>query len=167
MSFEGISTLLRDRVPSRTIAYPIAAQHLNATLEGVFPLSSIGLYFLYESSGQVNHYDPAKSRLERYPVLVVRRGLPEVMKPVLAGDLTDDGEARSILVFPVKVRLKQRVGDALKKQGMRPLIRWFSAKCASDTVQRPLVLLYDEATSSIAAKFAEDWDGREIERFYS
>jgi len=166
VSSEGISTLLRDRIPSRTIAYPTAAPPLNAALEDVFPLGSVALYFLYESSAQVTYYDPAKSTLERYPVLVVRRGLPEVMKPVLAGDLEDDPEARSILVFPVKVRLKQRVADALRKQGMRPLVRWFSAKSAPGTVQRPLVLLYDEPTSGIVAKFAEDWDGTPIERRY-
>jgi len=161
-----ISTLLRDRVPTRTIAYPIAASAFHQALDGVIALDHIGLFFLYDSAAQVSYYDPAKSQSEQYPVLVVRRGLPELTASFFVGDLADDSEARSILVFPVKARMKAKVGQALKQQGIRPLVRWFQAKCAPDQVQRPLVLIYDQPGDRILAKFAEEWSGPEVDRYY-
>ena len=166
MSSGEISILLRDRVPSRTIVYPIGAPHLNRELENVVALKDVALFFLYDSSAQVNYYDPAKSKLERYPILVVRQGLPEVTASVLAGDLAENPDVRSILVFPVKARLKQKVVEAIREQGIRPIVRWFSARPTPGSVQRPLVLIYDEAAQRVTAKFAEDWDGSELDRRY-
>ena len=149
MSVAEISTLLRDRVPSRTIAYPIGVSQFQEALDGVVPLQQIGLYFLYDSSPQVGYYDPAKSQLERYPILVVRPGLAVLSRSVLAGDLADDPEARAILVFPVKARIKPKVSEVLRDQGMRPIVRWFTCAQTPGTVQRPLVLVYDEAAHRI------------------
>jgi len=166
VSSEGISTLFRDRIPSRVIAYPLAAPQISEAIEHVSELGNVALFFLYDSGPQSSYYDPAKSTLERYPVLVVRRGLPVLNKPVLAGDLEHDPHVRSVLVFPVKARLKHKVTEALRRDGLRPVLRWFSAKSAPGVVQRPLVLIYDESDHRITAKFAEDWDGSEAERRY-
>ena len=163
---DEISILLRDRVPSRTIVYPVAAQQLNDVLRETVPLDSVGLFFLYDSCAQPSHYDPAKSELQRYPVMALQRGLPSVRVPILAGDLEQRPDAPSILVFPVKARLKQMVLDALRADGIRPVLRWLTAKPVPGSPQRPLVLIYDETTQRVTAKFAEDWDGPERERVF-
>jgi hypothetical protein len=161
-----ISILLRDRVPSRTIGYPISAPQINEALLGVVPLEVVALFFLYDSSAQASHYDPAKSMAQRYPIVALRRGLPKLRVPVLAGDLETNPETRSILVFPVKMRLKQRISEALVELGMRPIARWFTAKSTPEAPQRSLVLIYDEADQRVTAKFAEDWSGPEVDRRY-
>ena len=161
-----ISILMRDRVPSRTIAYPLAASQLNQVFETAVPLDKLALFFLYDSSPQSLHYDPAKDSAERYPILALVRGIPELKEEVLAGDMRDDPEVRSILVFPVKARIKPRIADAVKEMAVRPMIRWMTAKVPATAVQRPLVLIYDEPSGRVSAKFAEEWDGREIDRRY-
>lgn len=158
-----ISTILRDRAATRTIAYPIGGATLSEALADVISLQNLALYYLYDSSPQIGHYDPAKSNAERYPVLVARRGLPTLSVPTLVGDLADNPEARSILIFPVKARIKGRVTESLRDVGLRALRKWM----ARDVPQRDLVLSYDETTHSITPKFAEDWDGTEIERVYT
>lgn len=161
-----ISVLMRDRVPSRTIAYPLAAAHLNRMFEDAIPLEHLALFFVYDSSDQVRHYDPAKDANERYPILALVRGIPEMKEEVLAGDMRENAETRSILVFPVKARIKQKVTDAIKKSGVRPMVRWMTAKLPPHAKQRPLVLLYDESTGAVSAKFAEEWEGKEVDRRY-
>ena len=161
-----ISVLMRDRVPSRTIAYPLAAAHLNRMFEDAIPLDQLALFFLYDSCSQPHHYDPAKDSNDRYPILALVRGIPELKEPVLAGDMREDPETRSILVFPVKARIKPKVTDAIKKSGVRPMVRWMTAKVPPNAKQRALVLFYDEATGSVSAKFAEEWDGKGSDRRY-
>jgi hypothetical protein len=166
LSSAEVSILLRDRVPSRTIGYPLSAPQINETLKGVVSLDTVALFFLYDSSAQASHYDPSKSMAQRYPVVALRRGIPKLKVPVLAGDLETNPDTRSILVFPVKMRIKQRVTDALLEQGMRPLVRWFAANASPDAAQRSLVLIFDESDQRITAKFAEDWTGPEVDRKY-
>ena len=166
MSSAEVSILLRDRVPSRTIGYPLSAPQVNEALSGVTPLDTVALFFLYDSCAQPSHYDPSKSMSQRYPVVALRRGIPKLKVPVLAGDLETNPDTRSILIFPVKMRIKQRITDSLVELGMRPLVRWFSAKPSPDAPQRPLVLIYDEVDQRVSAKFAEDWTGPEVDRKY-
>ena len=166
MSSAEVSILLRDRVPSRTIGYPLAAPQINETLKGVVPLDTVALFFLYDSCAQPAHYDPSKSMAQRYPVVALRRGIPKLKVPVLAGDLETNAETRSILVFPVKMRIKQRVTEALLELGMRPLVRWFSASTTAEAPQRALVLIFDESDQRVSAKFAEDWTGPDVDRKY-
>jgi hypothetical protein len=103
---------------------------------------------------------------QRYPVVALRRGIPKLKVPVLAGDLETNADTRSILVFPVKMRIKQRVTEGLLELGMRPLVRWFSANASPDAPQRSLVLIFDESDQRVSAKFAEDWTGPEVDRKY-
>jgi len=166
LSAAEVSVLLRDRVPSRTIAYPLAAQQLNQALQGVVPLDSVAVFFLYDSSAQASYYDPAKSPLQRYPVMVLRRGIPKLKVPVLAGDMATNPEVPSILIFPVKARIKPQISDSIRDQGLRPLVRWVSAKTSPEAPQRPLVLIYDEEEQRVSAKFAEEWSGPEVDRRY-
>lgn len=163
---DEVSTLLRDRVPSRTIAYPVSAQQINETLRGVVPLDTVALFFLYDSAAQATHYDPAKSEAQRYPILALRRGLPTLKAPILAGDLDQKPETPAILVFPVKARIKPKIAEALRNDGIRPVLRWLTAKPVPGSPQRPLVLVYDETAHRVTAKFAEEWDGAAAERVY-
>jgi len=158
-----ISTILRDRAPSRTVAYPIGGATLSEVLADVISLQNLALYYLYDSSPQSGLYDPAKSDAERYPVLVARRGLPVLRVPTMVGDLADNPAARSVLIFPVKARIKGRVTESLRDIGLRALRKWM----ARDVPDRDLVLYYDETTHSITPKFADDWEGPEIERIYT
>ena len=162
-----ISILMRDRVPSRTIAYPLGAAQLHRIFESAVPLENLALFFLYDSSSQSLHYDPAKDSAERYPILALVRGIPELKTEVLAGDMRENPETRSILVFPVKARIKPMITDAVMNMAARPMVRWMTAKTPENAVQRPLVLIYDEPSARVTAKFAEDWDGREVDRRYS
>ena len=74
---------------------------------------------------------------------------------------------RSILVFPVKVRIKAKIAEAILQQGLRPLRNWLSVEAHPDKPQRPLVLIYNETTQRISSKFAAPWHGPEQDRYYS
>ena len=160
-----LSTILRDKLP-RTLAYPVAEGLLASDLHAAANLDHVALYFLYGSSPQALVYDPARSALTHYPVLVLRRGLPSLRVETLTGDLDSYGDTCSILSFPVKARLRPRVAAAIREQGMRPLQKWLTAAADPELKQRPLVLYYDETAQRISARFAEDWTGDERDRQY-
>lgn len=63
----------------------------------------------------------------------------------------------SLLIFPVKTRLRRMVEDAILDKGLRALRNWLHASPETRPDQRPLVLVYDEDSGGIQAKFAEPW----------
>ncbi len=162
---EELSTILRDKLP-RTLSYPVSASFLAQSLRGSIHLDHVAFYFLYESSAQMLLYDPAKSPAERYPVVVLRRGLPAFRVATLTGDLGHHEDTCSILVFPVKARIKNHVLESIREHGVRPMQKWFATASDPSVKQRPLVLVYDESVHRVSAKFAEDWTGDERDRQY-
>jgi hypothetical protein len=74
--------------------------------------------------------------------------------------------ALSIAVFPVKRRLRSRIGDAIEIQGLRPMVNWISAALAQHGSQRPLVLVYDEESGTIQTKFADPEGLQQRSRVY-
>jgi hypothetical protein len=159
-----ISTILHDKLP-RTLNYPVGASFLAESLAGCANLDHVAVYFLYDTAPQIGLYDPAKSPAERYTVMAVRRGLPVLRVPTLTGDLESHEDTASVLVFPVKARLRPRVYDSIREHALRPLQRWF-AVTTDLAKQRALVLMYDEGTQRVTVKFAEDWTGEERDRRY-
>jgi hypothetical protein len=159
------STILRERLP-RTLSYPVTEALLSSAFAGICDLDHLAVYFVYDSSPQLLRYDPVKSTATSYPVLVIRKGLPVFRVPTLTGNLAYFDDTRSVLVFPVKARIRPAVTDAIREQGLRPLQKWLSASADPALKQRPLLLSYDEVAHRIAAKFAEDWPGDELDREY-
>lgn len=159
-------TVLRDKLPP-TLSYPISAQQIEQGIDRPAQSERLALYFLYESGRQTMHYDPKTGLAQSYPVLVLLQGLPTLPVEIYLGDLERDPDVRSILVFPVKVRLKARISEVILQQGLRPIRNWLSVEPHPDKPQRPLVLIYDEATQRISSKFAASWDGPEQDRYYT
>jgi hypothetical protein len=92
--------------------------------------------------------------------------LPAFRVDTLTGDLAHFEDTCSVLVFPVKARIRPAVTEAIREFGARPLQKWMSAAADPALKQRPLLLSYDEPTQRISAKFAEDWPGDELDRQY-
>jgi hypothetical protein len=194
--------VIRDELP-RLVAYPVGEVFLRAQLEPALREDDAGIYFLYLSGVQVNHYDPVVSRGSVYPVLALDREPPQLCSDALArleeqqrrrnaivderraGVMRADAQLRgedqrlpaadpcsplpelplSIAIFPVKTRLRRRVEDGIAEGGLRPLRNWLAASVAQHATQRPLVLVFDEETGKVSAKFAEPWDDAK-ERYY-
>jgi hypothetical protein len=194
--------VIRDELP-RLVTYPVGEVFLRAQLEPVLREDDAGVYFLYLSGVQVNHYDPVVSRATVYPVLALDREPPQLCSDALArlddqqrrrSEIVDErragvmradaqlrGEDRAlapldlagplpdlplaISIFPVKTRLRRKVEDGIVDGALRPLRNWLAAPAAQHASQRPLVLLFDEETGKVSAKFAEPWHEAK-ERYY-
>jgi hypothetical protein len=194
--------VIRDELP-RLVTYPVGEVFLRAQLEPVLREDDAGIYFLYLSGVQSNHYDPVLSRATVYPVLALDREPPQLCSDALArldeqqrrrseivderraGVMRADAQLRgedhlispfetvdplpdlllSIAIFPVKTRLRRRVEDGIVDGALRPMRNWLAAPPGQQATQRPLVLLFDEETGKVSAKFAEPWHDAK-ERYY-
>lgn len=194
--------VIRDELP-RLVTYPVGEVFLRAQLEPVLREDDAGIYFLYLSGVQSNHYDPVLSRATVYPVLALDREPPQLCSDALArldeqqrrrsaivderraGVMRADAQLRgedqvivplqeldslpdlrlSVSIFPVKTRLRRRVEDGIIEGALRPLRNWLSAPPGQQSGQRPLVLIFDEETGKVSAKFAEPWNDAK-ERYY-
>ena len=86
----------------------------------------------------------------------------EVSRQLLAKRLP----ATSLLIFPVKARLKQRTSNALDSMAVRAMKNWLSVSPDIKSKQRPLLLVFDEPSGRLVTKFAETWDGDSARRLY-
>lgn len=159
-------TILKDKLP-RGVSYPVTDRMLHDELEGIVSHEELGVYFVYNSCTQVEHYDPATSGDARYTVMVLRNGLPELRVSTMAGDLADNPAARSILVFPVKTRLKSMIANAIVDSWIQPIKNWLAVAPGPDNGQKDLLLAYDSTTQAVSAKFCRSWDGPESGRIYT
>lgn len=75
--------VIRDELP-RLVTYPVGEVFLRAELGPVLGEDDAGIYFLYLSGVQVNHYDPVLSRDSVYPVLALDREPPQLCSDALA-----------------------------------------------------------------------------------
>ena len=72
----------------------------------------------------------------------------------------------SISVYPVRTRVRTKVGNKLKKDSVRAIKNWLACKPESRDSQRPLVLTYDSESEFISSKFAADWTELDKPRIY-
>jgi hypothetical protein len=75
--------VIRDELP-RLVTYPVGELFLRTHLGSALPEEDTGLYFLYLSGVQVNHYDPVLGREREYPVLALDRRPPQLCADALA-----------------------------------------------------------------------------------
>jgi hypothetical protein len=75
--------VIRDELP-RLVTYPVGELFVRAQFGSVLSEDEIGVYFLYLSGVQVNHYDPVISRASVYPVLALDREPPQLCSDALA-----------------------------------------------------------------------------------
>ncbi|MCP4003101.1 MAG: hypothetical protein GY725_02780 [bacterium] len=68
----------------------------------------------------------------------------------------------SLVIFPVKARIRQRVTDAIEDNGMAPIRNWLNAALEGQENQKPLVLLFDEITCKLTATFAKQTGPRRL-----
>lgn len=71
------SIILKDELP-RMISYPIGETLLVHELGAAIEAEDLGLYFLYTSGVQLNHYDPVTCKDGRYPVMALDRHPPQL-----------------------------------------------------------------------------------------
>lgn len=83
----------------------------------------------------------------------------ELAEPVLPPE--------SLIVLPVKARMRRRVTEAFETRGLRPIKNWLACPRERKSTQRPLVLLFDEETDRVVAKFADEPSDRSARRLYS
>ncbi len=174
-----IAIVLKDPVP-RQLAYPVGEGYLSEQLAGDMSLDDAGLFFLFTSGIQLDHYDPLTSKEVSYPVMALDREPPPLVghaearlhdaerrRAELAGK-TEPDEAvayeTSIVIFPVKTRMRRRVTDALEVQGLTFIRNWLAAPADLKTNQKPLVLIFDENTGRISARFAKEEGSRRMYR---
>jgi hypothetical protein len=160
-----ISQILKDDTP-KGVSYVFTVKQLSDEFAGITDLDDLALYALYHSTPQTRKYDATVSNDERYAVMVLINGLPVLDVPTMPGDLADKEEARSILLFPVKARLKKMIASAVEEQGMRAVKAFLSVPLEKRSIQKPLVLVFDETTQKITPRFAPPWDGEEKDRIY-
>ena len=72
----------------------------------------------------------------------------------------------SISIFPVKARLRRTVCDGIEFEAARALKNWLGSARSAAERPRPLVLVYDEATLAVRAKFADDAPDTRSPRIY-
>ena len=175
--------IIKDDLP-RLIAYPIGEGLLRQELGDALPGDRTAFYFLYLSGVQINHYDPVISKEPKYPVLALDREAPQLCADTIArleeqrrkkyellgGDESSSAEdllahdidcKLSVALFPVKARLRRKLEDAILDDALRPMKNWLTAAPDVQAQQRPLVLVYDESSGKVSAKFAEPWNGKE------
>lgn len=200
--------IVNDELP-RQLAYPFNRIALEDHLFELDWPEQVGLYFLYISGKQLDHYDPLLSRESRYPVLVLDNGPPPLNGNVLAhiGERQREEAARktrdpdevelsgsqraqaqlegaesrrglrselaepvlppvSLIVLPVKARMRRRVTEALETQGLRAIKNWLACPVERKAQQRPLVLVFDEEADRIIPKFAEEPSDPAAPRLY-
>ena len=150
-----ISTVLKDSVP-RTASYPANATMLSQGLEGAVPLDEVVVYFLHDSAPERRQYDPTMGEGDNYPVLVVRHGIPHIPAAKKAALISDDPTICSILVFPVKLRVKEAVAQLIESTGMRAIRNWFAAASNGSNNPKRLVLWFNETLSQLSPRFADD-----------
>ena len=209
-----IPKLLKDALP-RQLAYAISGARLAKELKPVEGLEEMGLFYLFTSGVQLDHYDPIVSRAHEYPVLALDNSLPQLTNSALerlrtkTGRRSDlgwrigggewftsrfHGAARaqaqlmgcsvaelekkesaagelelcqqSILVFPVKARMRKRVTKLILEHAIQPVRNWLTAARNSRETQRPLVILFDEQRGTVWTKFCEDWSDPAAPRHY-
>jgi hypothetical protein len=88
--------VIRDELP-RLVTYPVGEVFLRAQIGPVLREDDAGIYFLYLSGVQVNHYDPVLSRASVYPVLALDREPPQLCSDALAR-LEEQRRRRSAIV---------------------------------------------------------------------
>ena len=202
-------SIVHDELP-RQLAYPFNRIALEDHLFELDWPEQVGLYFLYISGKQVEHYDPLLSRGTRYPVLVLDNAVPPLNANVLAliaerqraeaerkaqenhsVELSGTQRAQSqlegaespgrrvrvllaepvlppvsLVVLPVKARMRRRVTEALETQGLRPIKNWLACPAERKAQQRPLVLVFDEEADRVVAKFADEPSDPSAPRLY-
>ncbi len=209
-----IPIILRDALP-RQLAYAVSGARLARELKSVEGLEEMGLFYLFTSGVQVDHYDPIVSRAREYPVLALDNGLPQLTSNALerlrtktgrrssrswgsgggdwfgmplrgaaraqaqlmggsVSELEDDdptaGELElcsvSIMVFPVKARMRKRVTKLILEAAVQPARNWLCAAADRKETQRPLVILFDEQRGTVSTKFCEEWRNPTAPRHY-
>ena len=180
-----IPIVLKDTVP-RQLAYPVGDAYLSEQLGADVQLEDLALFFLFTSGIQLDHYDPLTSTETSYPVLALDREAPPLVgearlrdarrrKAELAGLIrrgrrgaatseSDLDAPVSIVVFPVKTRMRRRVTDAIEAQGIKLIRNWLAAPPEVKKDQKPLVLLFDETTGRVSARFARQEGPRRLYR---
>jgi hypothetical protein len=89
----GMEQYVRDELP-RMLAYPIELLELIDGLEAdEGPLEDTGVFFLYTSGAQVDHYDPLTSNEKVYPVIALDRRMPQLASTTMAQLARDHSEA--------------------------------------------------------------------------
>ena len=181
--------ILKDELP-RQLAYSVNVAQLCDQLRDLEVGDDVGLFLLFTSGVQIDYYDPVTSKAPLYPVLAVDNGPPQLVSGARAqlfekrkrkepdkgtgayrvyakrDDEEDEPElcAVSVSLFPVKVRIRRRVSDAVLREGVQPIRNWLLAESRSE--HRPLVILYDETERCLQTKFAEEWTSAQSPRFY-
>jgi hypothetical protein len=84
--------ILTDGLP-KNISYPIKGSTLEDALADIVREEDLGLYFLYISGVQLDHYDPLTSRETKYPVVLLDNGAPPLCSNVV-GRLLQAQEAK-------------------------------------------------------------------------
>lgn len=77
-----IPTVLKDALP-RQLAYAISGARLSRELRCVEGLEQMGLFYLFTSGVQLDHYDPIVSPVPTYPVLALDDCLPQLTSSAL------------------------------------------------------------------------------------
>lgn len=77
-----IPTVLKDALP-RQLAYAVSGVRLSRELKCVEGLEQMGLFYLFTSGVQLDHYDPIVSPVPTYPVLALDDGLPQLTSSAL------------------------------------------------------------------------------------
>ena len=206
--------MLKDALP-RQLAYAVSGARLARELKQVEGVEEMGLFYLFTSGVQVDHYDPIVSRAHEYPVLALDNGLPQLTSSALerlrtktgrrsnVGWVIGGGEwfsmrlrgaARaqaqlmgcsvaeleqhepagrelelckvSIMVFPVKARMRKRVTKLILEAAIQPVRNWLGATPDRKKTQRPLVIQFDEQRGTVSTKFCDEWSDPTAPRHY-
>jgi len=186
-----IPIVLKDTVP-RQLAYPVGDAYLSEQLGADVQLEDLALFFLFTSGIQLDHYDPLTSSETTYPVLALdheppplvgtakarlrddRRRRAELLGVIRTGRAAEDqpeaplgadlDASVAIVVFPVKTRMRRRVTDAIETQGIKLIRNWLAAAPEVQKDQKPLVLLFDEISGRVSARFAMQEGPRRLYR---
>jgi hypothetical protein len=74
--------IINDGLP-RNISYPVKGSAIETALIDCVPVGDLGLYFLYISGVQLDHYDPLTSKETKYPVLFLDNGPPPLCSNIV------------------------------------------------------------------------------------
>ncbi len=184
--------MLKDSLP-RQLAYSVNGARLARELEDIDRLEDMGLFYLFTSGVQIDHYDPIVSKVQAYPVLALDNHTPQLTSNAverlrrktgrekklgrgaaraqaqLMGRsarepvVTTPARAELVLcdvcfcVFPVKIRLRDKVSTLILDTAIQPIRNWLSAAPQRKGAQRPLVIVFDELSGRVTTKFAAGW----------